>query len=102
MRGPDLHPPARRRKSWLIAVTLSGLFPGLGQLYNGDPLRGLAFAVAGALTAFGPWNPLAVEIDLDDPVAGLRNVLLSSLPFLGIALWSVVDAWRRAVLPEEH
>ena len=100
MSGPDLHPPARRRKSRLIAVTLSGLFPGLGQLYNGDPWRGLAFAVAGALTAFGPWNPLAVEIDLDDPVAGLRNVLLSSLPFLAIALWSVIDAWRRADLPE--
>jgi hypothetical protein len=101
MTPADLPPaPRRRKRSRLIAITLSGLFPGLGQLYNGDPWRALAFAVAGALTAFGPWNPLAVEIDLDDPVAGLRNVLLSSLPFLAIASWSVIDAWRRAVLPE--
>lgn len=93
--------PARRRaRSRVIAFTLSGLFPGLGQLYNGDGLRGLAFAAAGALTAFGPWNPLEVEIDPDDPAAGLRNVLLASLPFLAIALWSAIDAWRRARRPE--
>jgi hypothetical protein len=100
--APARPPRAGRSKSRLLAITLSGLFPGLGQLYNGDPWRGLAFAVAGALTAFGPLNPLEVEIDIDDPVQGLRNVLLSSLPFLAVALWSAIDAWRRAVLPEER
>ncbi len=93
---PPQAAPRRRPRSRLIAVTLSGLFPGLGQLYNGEVWRGLAFAVAGAFTAFGPWNPLEVEIDLDDPAAGLRNVLLSSLPFLAVAMWSAIDAWRRA------
>lgn len=95
-------PPRRRARSRVIALTLSGLFPGLGQLYNGDGLRGLAFAAAGALTAFGPWNPLEIEIDPDDPAAGLRNVLLASLPFLAIALWSAIDAWRRARRPEDR
>lgn len=98
---PSREAPRRRRRSRLLAVTLSGLFPGLGQLYNGELWRGVAFAVAGAITAFGPWNPLAVEIDLDDPVAGLRNVLLSSLPFLAIATWSAIDAWRRADRPRD-
>jgi hypothetical protein len=100
--APARAPRGGRSKSRLIAITLSGLFPGLGQVYNGDPWRGLAFAVAGALTAFGPLNPLDIDIDIDDPVRGLRNVLLASLPFLAVALWSVIDAGRRAVLPEEH
>lgn len=92
----------RRRRSRILAVSLSGLFPGLGQLYNGDLWRGLAFAAAAGLTAFGPWNPLEVEIDPDDPAAGLRNVLLASLPFLAIALWSAIDAWHRARRPEDR
>jgi hypothetical protein len=101
MTAPSTAPRPGRSKSRMIAVTLSGLFPGLGQLYNGDAWRALGFAVAGALAGFGPWNPFEVDIDLDDPMTGLRNVLLSSLPFLTIALWSAIDAWRRAVLPEE-
>lgn len=88
--------PVRRKRSRFLATTLSGLFPGLGQLYNGDALRALAFAAAGMITGFGPWNPLAIEIDPDDLAAGLRNVLLASVPFLVVALWSAIDAWRRA------
>lgn len=79
-----------------MAMTLSGLFPGLGQLYNREPWRALAFASAGVLAGFGPWNPLDVEIELDDPARSLRKVLLASIPFLVIALWSVIDAYRRA------
>lgn len=88
--------PPRRARSRVLAVFLSGLFPGMGQLYNGDPGRALGFVVAAILTGFGPWNPLDVEIDVDDPARGLRNVLLASIPFLAVALWSAVDAWRRA------
>jgi hypothetical protein len=87
--------PARRRKP-LLAVFLSGIFPGLGQLYNRDRLKALLFLAGGALTAFGPLNPLDVDIDMSDPAAGLRNVLLASLPFLAIATWSVIDAYRSA------
>jgi hypothetical protein len=86
----------RRTRSRVLALFLSGLFPGLGQLYNGDPWRALGFVVAAVLAGFGPWNPLDVEIDVDDPARGLRNVLLASIPFLVVALWSAVDAWRRA------
>jgi hypothetical protein len=96
MRPEPARHPVRRKRSRILALTLSGLFPGLGQLYNGDPLRALGFAAAGMLTGFGPWNPLEVEIDPDDLSSGLRNVLLASLPFLIVALWSAIDAWRRA------
>ena len=93
---PALDARPRRPRSRIVAMTLSGFFPGLGQLYNREPWRALAFFAAGVLTGFGPWNPLDVDIDIDDPVRGLRNVLLASLPFLAVALWSVVDAYRRA------
>ena len=68
-----------QRRKPLVALAMSFVLPGFGQLYNGDPWRGLAFAVAGALTAFGPWNPLEVEIDLDDPVS-CANVFFPDEP----------------------
>jgi hypothetical protein len=85
-----------RRRSPLVAVVLSGLFPGLGQLYNREPLKALLFGIGGVVTAVGPLSPLDVNIDLDNPVAGMRMVLLASLPFLIVALWSVIDAYRTA------
>jgi hypothetical protein len=75
---------------------LSGIFPGLGQLYNRERVKALLFFVGGAVIGFGPLSPLDTDIDLDNPIAGLRRVLLLSLPFLAIALWSVVDAYRTA------
>lgn len=80
----------------VLAAFLSGIFPGLGQLYNRQWLKGLLFAVVAALTGFGPLSPLNVDIDLDAPAVGLRTLLIASLPFLAIALWSVVDAFRCA------
>ena len=85
-----------RPRNPLFAVLLSGLFPGLGQLYNRERWKGLVFVVAGMLTGFGPLGPLDVDIDIDEPTAGLRTALLLSLPFLAIALWSVFDAYRVA------
>jgi hypothetical protein len=83
-------------KSALLAAFFSGLFPGLGQLYNGDRRKAALFAIGGVLTGFGPFSPLDVQIDLGDPVRGLRLMMLASLPFLILALWSVVDAVRVA------
>jgi len=90
--------PGRQRRP-LLAAFLSGIFPGLGQLYNGERLKALLFVVGGLVTGFGPLNPLNVEIDADDPAAGLRTLLLAGLPFLLLALWSVVDAYRAAKRP---
>lgn len=84
------------RRSPILAAFLSGLFPGLGQLYNRERLKALLFLAGGLLTAFGPFSPVDVDIDLNDPAAGMRKVLLASLPFLLIALWAVLDAYRRA------
>jgi TM2 domain-containing membrane protein YozV len=85
----------KRGRAW-IAAFLSGLFPGLGQLYNRDLPRGLLFFGAGILLGFLPIGPLTVPIDPADPIPGLQRVLLESLPFLLLAVWSVLDAYRRA------
>jgi hypothetical protein len=87
---------AAKGRSPVLAAILSGLFPGLGQWYNRQLGKAFLFLVAGVVTGFGPLSPLDVDIDLDNPVAGLHKVLLASLPFLAIALWAVVDAYRSA------
>ena len=84
---------AAKPRSPVLAAVLSGLFPGLGQLYNRQRLKALLFFLGGVITAFGPLNPLDVDIDLSDPAVGLRKVLLASLPFLAVATWSVLDAY---------
>ncbi len=90
---PSAPPP---RRSPTLAVILSGLFPGLGQLYNRERLKALLFFVGAVLTGIWPLSPLSMDIDMDDPIAGLRAVMLWSVPFLAIALWSVIDAYRTA------
>jgi len=93
-RRPGAQPP--RRRSPLLAVILSGFFPGLGQLYNGEKRKALLFVLGGVVTGFGPLSPLDVDIDPSAPTGGLERVLLASVPFLAIQLWSVVDALRVA------
>ena len=83
-------------RSPIVAAVLSGLFPGVGQLYNRQRLKALLFFVGGVGTAFGPFARLDVDIDLNDPAVGLRKVLLASLPFLAVATWSVIDAYVTA------
>ncbi len=80
----------------LVAVVLSGLFPGLGQLYNRERLKAALFLIGGVLTGFGPFSALDVDISPDDLGAGLLAILRASLPFLVLALWSVIDAYRVA------
>ncbi|MFI5399180.1 MAG: hypothetical protein ACHQ9S_26920 [Candidatus Binatia bacterium] len=83
------------RRSPVVAAILSGLFPGLGQLYNRQRVKALLFLGGGVLSAL-PSSLVDVDIDLDNPAAGIWKVLLVAMPFLLIALWSVIDAYRVA------
>lgn len=85
-------PGARQRQ--LVGLILSGIFPGLGQLYNRQYLKGLLFIVPGAVLTWlvlraMPADPLALA--QPNPALLLRILLL-----LGFWLWAVVDAWRVA------
>ena len=82
-----------RRKA--IALLLAGTFPGLGQFYNRELVKGAIFLAAGIalswmLTRAAPANPLTITPDQ------ATAILARALVLLAIWLWSVVDAWRGA------
>jgi TM2 domain-containing membrane protein YozV len=78
----------------MIALVLSGIFPGLGQLYNGQPAKGAIGLAAGAVLSWlagraMPADPLAIDqagFALFAPLCAL----------LAVSTWSIIDAWRAA------
>ncbi len=109
---PPSSSPSRRRGPWR-SVWLSGLvFPGLGQLLCGQPLRGLAFATGSLAVAVAlvlrvaketlgrlPTDP--AEIDPLLPLRLAHEIQRDNANFffwitlLLVALWvgSIADAW---------
>ncbi len=78
-----------------VALILSGVFPGLGQFYNREPIKGALFLVIGLVLSWllgrlAPIDPLVL------PRGEVGRLLVVVLVLLAIWLWSVVDAWRRA------
>ena len=82
------------RRQKVIALILSGAFPGLGQLYNRELSKGVAFLVAGiVLSVFlGQAVPTA-PLTLIQPEARL---LVPLTVLLLVWVWSIIDAWRGA------
>ncbi len=91
--GPETTPPplppspatavAKPPKNPGLAALFSFLFPGLGQVYNGQPARALVFfgAFVGSIYATAEINPLPFAL---------------FIPF--VYLYNLVDAWRSATL----
>lgn len=85
-------PRAGRRK--MVALFLSGIFPGLGQFYNRQPLKAMVFlAVAIVLSWFVGRAAPTDSHALARPGVALVVPLCA---LLALSLWSVVDAWRTA------
>ncbi len=85
-------PAARRRKT--VALVLSGIFPGLGQLYNRQPFKGAVFVALGLVLSW-----LTGRAVPTDPQALARTgaaLLAPLVALLAVSLWSVIDAWRVA------
>jgi len=85
---------AVRKKA--TALILSGIFPGLGQLYNRDLFKAALFVTPGVGLSWLVTRAVSV-----DPLGFIERgpsptVILAVLVLLAIWLWSVVDAWRRA------
>jgi hypothetical protein len=94
--------PTTKREP-VVALVLSLVFPGLGQLYNGptEQTKGIVMlAVAGA--TLGLWvagaNSDDCEIDEDFEVECGNDALMAigALGYLGNYVWSAVDAPLRA------
>ena len=86
------NPTGRRRA--VIAFFLSGVFPGLGQFYNHQALKGGAFVVAGVALSWLIGRVVPTDLmALASASMGTDAILLLCL-LLAIWLWSVIDAWR--------
>lgn len=85
-------PAARRRK--IVALILSGVFPGLGQLYNRQPIKGAAFLVVAVVLSWLLGRVMPSDLSgLGQPGA---NLIIALCVLLAVWLWSVIDAWRAA------
>jgi TM2 domain-containing membrane protein YozV len=100
----DVNGSTSRRKA--IALVLSGIFPGLGQFYNHEPVKGAAFAASGGVLSWLAGRAFPVDLLVQNllltqdrlPVENLLVVALI-LPLcllLIVWFWSLIDAWRVA------
>ena len=85
--------PVKRRRQ-LVGFILSGIFPGLGQLYNREYLKGALFIVPSAVLTWLLYR--AVPTDLLALAQPNSNLMLLVAALLAIWLWAIADAWRVA------
>ena len=81
------------RRQKLIALILSGVFPGLGQFYNRQLGKGAAFLAAGVVLTWLLGRAVPTELLLIQPDARL---IVPLCILLIVWLWSIIDAWRVA------
>ena len=82
-----------RRRQW-IAVILSGLFPGLGQVYLRAWGKGAAFLLAAAVVTWALGGLVEIDDLIGGHVAHPVPILGLLLGLLALSLWSLMDAWR--------
>ncbi|HEY7535871.1 MAG TPA: DUF5683 domain-containing protein [Thermodesulfobacteriota bacterium] len=88
----------KRRKNPTIALILSAIFPGLGQLYNKQMPKGialLALNLAVNLLLIKPLEELTISRDSPDKST---LFIVSAYTVIGLILWiyAIVDAKRTA------
>jgi len=81
------------RRKQVIALILSGVFPGLGQFYNRQLGKGAAFLAAGVVLTWLLGRAVPTELLLIQPEARL---IVPLCVLLLVWLWSIIDAWRVA------
>ena len=89
----DMIDPAKRRRQ-VVGFILSGLFPGLGQIYNREYLKGALFIIPGAVLTWLLYR--AVPTDLLALAQPNATLMLLMAALLAVWLWAIVDAWKVA------
>jgi hypothetical protein len=90
-----------RSKNPTLAGVLSGMMPGLGQFYCRQWGKGVAFLV-GAIAVDASFSVSSGTLELLQssgapvPPDALGKLLLGSILFLAVAVWSITDAVRAA------
>ena len=80
----------------VVALILSGILPGLGQLYNRQWLKGTAFVVAGLGLSWLLTRAVSVDLEALSSVSVDPSAFWALGLLLAVWLWSLVDAWRCA------
>ena len=88
-----MNDPVKRRRQ-LVGFILSGIFPGLGQLYNREYLKGVLFIVPSAVLTWLLYR--AVPTDLLALAQPNATLMLLTAALLAIWLWAIIDAWKIA------
>jgi hypothetical protein len=83
---------ARRRQ--VVGFILSGIFPGIGQLYNREYFKGVLFLTAGSVLSWLIGR--ATPTDLLALARPSASVMLPLAALLAVWVWAIVDAWRVA------
>jgi hypothetical protein len=90
---PAMIDPAARRRQ-VLGFILSGIFPGLGQLYNREYLKGVLFIIPGAVLTWLVFR--AIPADLLAVAQPNPRLTLLLVLLVGVWLWAIIDAWRVA------
>jgi len=85
-------------KNPILAIILSALLPGLGQIYNSQYLKGLFFIGFNMIINYLIREPLLAVIDDPKNVEQPTMVVFIGYSLAGMILWiySIVDAKRNA------
>jgi drug/metabolite transporter (DMT)-like permease len=92
----------KKNRAW-IAAFLSAVFPGLGQLYNRQWLKGgaiiaITIFLLGSVIGSLPEPAHLIQIaERGEAIEGLDVLILVLLGCLGVAIYSLVDAWRTGI-----
>jgi len=87
----------------IIAPLLSLMMPGAGQIYNHHWLKGGIFIVIVML--FSGWVRRQMMVEGADSMLALSSspyVTAALVVFLGLGIWSIIDAHRDASLISKH
>jgi hypothetical protein len=84
----------------IVALFLSGIFPGLGQMYNRQPVKGAAFVVGSGVLTWLAGRGVSPDLLQEALLRGQNPLGVSVLLPVGLLLivwiWSLIDAWRVA------
>ena len=89
----------KKRKSPILALILSGLLPGLGQLYNKQIYKGLLFFALNIVISYlsyGPFvsfvNSLSSFLDSPPDMSQLPKLLIYSIAATIVVVAAMIDA----------
>ncbi|MEW6145297.1 MAG: hypothetical protein AB1598_09790 [Thermodesulfobacteriota bacterium] len=96
-------PQGKKRKNPVLALVLSGLLPGLGQLYNNQIPKGLVFFALNIVLSFFSYEPFVYFLkswgsfqDTPPDMSQLLKLLIYSAAATVILIAAMIDAKKSA------